>query len=57
VHPIHRSKAEVATWLAWQKQPGHGLYRAVEDQLIDMNSELFLELKDWLTHIYSSEDK
>ncbi len=53
---IHISKAEVATWLAWQKQPGHGLYRAVEDQLIDMNSELFLELKDWLTHIYSSED-
>jgi hypothetical protein len=57
VHPIHRSKAEVATWLAWQKQPGHGLYRVVEDQLIDMDSELFLELKDWLTHIYSSEDK
>jgi len=54
--PIHISKAEVATWLAWQKQPGHGLYRAVEDQLIDMNSKLFLELKVWLTHIYSSED-
>jgi len=54
--PIHISKAEVATWLAWQKQPGHGLYRAVEDQLIDMDSKLFLELKDWLTHIYSSED-
>ena len=53
---IHISKAEVATWLAWQKQPGHGLYRAVEDQLIDMDSKLFLELKDWLTHIYSSED-
>ncbi len=54
--PIHISKAEVATWLAWQKKPGHGLYLAVEDQLIDMDSELFLELKDWLTHIYSSED-
>ena len=54
--PIHISKAEVATWLAWQKKPGHGLYLAVEDQLIDMNSELFLELKVWLTHIYSSED-
>ena len=53
---IHISKAEVATWLAWQKQPGHGLYRAVEDQLIDTNSALFLELKVWLTHIYSSED-
>jgi len=53
---IHISKAEVATWLAWQEQPGHGLYRAVEDQLIDTNSALFLESKVWLTHIYSSED-
>ncbi len=51
--PIHISKAEVATWLAWQKQPGHGLYRAVEDQLIDTNSVLFKELCVWLTHIYS----
>jgi len=55
--PIHISKAEVATWLAWQKLPGHGLYRAVEDQLIDTNSALFKELCVWLTHIYSSEDK
>ena len=51
--PIHTSKAEVATWLAWQKQPGHGLYRAVEDQLIDTNSVLFKKLCVWLTHVYS----
>jgi hypothetical protein len=50
---IHISKAEVATWLAWQKQPGHGIYRAVEDQLIDTNSALFKELCVWLTHVYS----
>ena len=50
--PIHRSKAEVATWLAWQKQPGHGLYRAVEDQLIDTNSALFKELRFWLNQVY-----
>lgn len=50
--PIHRSKAEVATWLAWQKQPGHGLYRIVEDNLIDLNSDMFQELRDWLNHIY-----
>ena len=53
--PIHISKAEVATWLAWQKKPGHGLYHAVEEQLIDINSELFKELSDWLNHIYGSE--
>ncbi|MFV9629550.1 MAG: DUF3226 domain-containing protein [Methanosarcinales archaeon] len=51
--PIHISKAEVATWLAWQKQPGHGFYRAIEDELIDTNSALFKELSVWLTHIYS----
>lgn len=50
---IRISKAEVATWLAWQKQPGHGLYRAIEDELIDTNSALFKELSVWLTHIYS----
>ena len=51
---IHRSKAEVATWLAWQKKPGHGLYHAVEEeQLIDMNCASFQELSDWLNHIYS----
>ena len=56
-NPIHISKAEVATWLAWQKKPGHGLYHAVEENLIDTNSALFKELCVWLTHIYSSEDE
>lgn len=54
---IHISKAEVATWLAWQKKPGHGLYHAVEENLIDTNSILFKELCDWLNHIYGSEDE
>lgn len=51
---IHRSKAEVATWLAWQKRPGHGLYRAVEDDLIDTHSQLYLELSAWLKHVFSA---
>lgn len=55
--PIHISKAEVATWLAWQKKPGHGLYHAVEENLIDTNSALFKELCVWLTHIYGSQDE
>lgn len=54
---IHISKAEVATWLAWQKKPGHGLYRIVEDELIDANSTPHRELSAWLNHIYNTEDK
>lgn len=54
---IHISKAEVATWLAWQKQPGHGLYRIVKDELIDTDSASHKELSAWLNHIYSSGDE
>ncbi|MEI6068024.1 MAG: DUF3226 domain-containing protein [Methylococcaceae bacterium] len=50
---IHRSKAEVATWLAWQKQPGHGLYRAVTDQLLDSKKPLYSQMTTWLKHIYA----
>ena len=51
--PIHRSKAEVATWLAWQKQPGHGLYRSVEDGLINLDSIHYKNLISWLGHIFA----
>lgn len=51
--PVRLSKAEVATWMAWQRQPGHGLYRAVEDGLIDTGSPLYLALTAWLTHVFS----
>lgn len=50
--PHHLTKAEIATWLAWQKDPGHGLYMSVKDTLLDQNSELFQQLSAWLRHIY-----
>ena len=56
-NPIHRSKAEVATWLAWQKNPGHGLYRIVEDKLLDKNTALHMELSNWLNHIYGPKNE
>ncbi len=52
-NPIHQSKAEVATWLAWQKQPGHGLYRAIEENLLDDTKPLYSQLTAWLTKIYA----
>jgi hypothetical protein len=50
--PIHLSKAEVATWLAWQEQPGHGLYLTAKAQLLDPSSLLYINLIAWLRHIY-----
>ena len=46
------AKAEVATWLAWQKQPGHGLYCAVKDNLLNTDHALFQEMEQWLKKIF-----
>ncbi len=51
---IHTSKAEVATWLAWQKTPGQGLYAVIAHQLIDMECDSVKQLVSWLHRIYGS---
>jgi hypothetical protein len=48
----HRTKAEVATWLAWQKKPEHGLYNAVEAELLNTNAPLFKDLQVWLARVF-----
>ena len=49
----HRTKAEVATWLAWQKKPEHGLYNAAQSDLLNIDAPLFKELQVWLTHVFA----
>lgn len=52
-NPIHASKAEVATWLAWQKRPGHGMYQAAEERLLDCSHLKYVAFVNWLKHIFS----
>lgn len=52
--PWHRSKAEVATWLAWQKKPEHGLYNAAQTDLINVEAPLFKALQAWLRHVFAA---
>lgn len=51
--PWHRTKAEVATWLAWQKKPEHGLYNAAQSDLLNADAPLFKGLQMWLTHVFA----
>ena len=51
--PWNRTKAEVATWLAWQKKPEHGLYNAVQPDLLNTDAPLFKELQMWLAHVFA----
>ena len=46
------TKAELATWLAWQRSPGRGLYYAVQEGLLDIEGQPFTGLTDWLRLIY-----
>ena len=49
----HRTKVEVATWLAWQKKPEHGLYNAAQSDLLNTDAPLFKELQAWLRHVFA----
>lgn len=41
-----RAKAEVATWLAWQAEPDHGLWQAVKPGLLDEAGSAVSGLED-----------
>lgn len=48
-------KAEVATWLAWQKQPSIGLYAAFDDEgtLLNDQAHLYTQMVSWLRYVFS----
>jgi len=45
-----KAKAEVATWLAWQRSPSIGLYAAVG--LLDSQSSEYKNLVTWLNYVF-----
>ncbi len=52
--PIHITKTQVATWLAWQNLPKYSVDRVLDknDPLVDKNSTLYQNLANWLKNIY-----
>lgn len=48
-------KAEIATWLAWQNQPGRTIAYALKEgeELLDINHESFKELISWLKAFFN----
>lgn len=56
-NPVHRAKAEVAGWLAWQKIPGQGIFSVIRDGLIDPRCASFSRLSNWLKATFQSNAK
>lgn len=50
--PTQASKAELATWLAWQRNPGRGVHHALRDDLFDAACPPFAGFSAWLRRIF-----
>lgn len=50
--PLHTIKAEVATWLAWQKSPGRGMESVITENLLDSNHIQYQNLSQWLKSVF-----
>ena len=50
--PHHTNKAEVASYMAWQKSPGQGLHGAVGGNLIDFEKGVAKQYIDWLHKVF-----
>lgn len=50
--PIHRSKALIHTWLAWQKAPGASMGIAIKSKMLDHNTELCGRFATWLKDLF-----
>ncbi|WP_080058925.1 DUF3226 domain-containing protein [Spirosoma aerolatum] len=52
---IHRAKAYIHTWLAWQKDPGTPMGLAVTKTYLDHNTELCQRFVNWLNRLFNPE--
>jgi hypothetical protein len=50
--PEHRAKAEVHTWLAWQREPGTPLGLALKRRYLDADHALAQQFHDWLVALF-----
>lgn len=51
--PNRKSKAEVASWMAWQASPGQALSGAVGARLLDFESGLAWRYTQWLRKVFT----
>lgn len=51
--PVHRSKAKIHTYLAWQDVPGRPMGQAITANILDADSELAVKFVGWLNEMFS----
>ncbi len=49
---VHRDKAKIHTWLAWQDEPGRQLHQAVKQRILDPNHPRGQAFVRWFKALY-----
>jgi len=50
--PVHRSKAKIHTYLAWQDAPGRPMGQAITTNILNADSELAVKFTEWLKELF-----
>ena len=50
--PVHRSKAKIHTYLAWQDVPGRPMGLAITANILNSDSELAMKFANWLKEMF-----
>ncbi len=53
---IHKSKARIHTWLAWQESPGVPMGLAIKKKYLDTNNETCLTFVNWLNKLFNTSN-
>jgi hypothetical protein len=53
---VHRSKAVIHTYLAWQDEPGYPLGKAITSQALRPNTEIAIKFTNWLTALFTGDE-
>ena len=49
---IHRPKALIHTWLAWQQTPGMPMGQAITARVLSCDSEIAIAFVNWLNYLF-----
>ena len=49
---VHRSKAKIHTYLAWQDAPGRPMGQAITANILNADSELAVKFAEWLKELF-----
>jgi hypothetical protein len=53
--PVHKTKAKIHTWLAWQEDPGTPMGLAITKSYLDTNQELCKLFVNWINRLFNPQ--